>query len=122
MKIKILEEKFWGGYKDFIGLLRDEKKFNLGDDVFIGWNKDKIFRSKIIGVEIVYNDGNPYTKYKVTVPKDVFTFYDDHAELICDTIFSTVEEARQSRLKCIENKYKLEVENINKFFNQYEEF
>ncbi len=122
MKAKILKETFWGHYKDYVDLLRDEKKFNLGDDVFIGWSKDTIFKSKIIGVKIKYNDGNPYTMYKVTIPKEVFSFNADHAEMICDTIFSTVEEARQSRLKCIEHKYKLEVENINKFFNQYEEY
>ena len=48
----------------------------------------------------------------------MFNFKEDAAELICDTIFYSLEEARQSRLKCIEKKYRLEVENINKFFDR----
>lgn len=120
MKIEVLEEVYWKDYKDYVGLLRNEKVFSIGDDVFIGWAKDNIFRSKIIGIEMIYNDGNPYYVYKVTVPKEVFSFGKDHLELICDTIFSSIEEAKQSRLKCIEKKYRLELENINRFFKQYE--
>jgi hypothetical protein len=119
MRAKILKEVYWGSYQDYLGLLRDEKIFNLGDDVFIGWGKENVFKSKIIGIEIIYNDGNSYKLYKVTIPKDVFSFGFDNAELICDTIFYSLEEARQSRLKCIEKKYKLEVDNINRFFNKH---
>ena len=116
MKIKILKEDYWGHYKDYIGLLRNQKIFSIGDEVFIGWAKDNVFRSKIVGIEMKYNDGNTEYVYKVTVPKEVFNFGSEHAELICDTIFNSLEEARESRLRCIEQKYRLEVENINKFF------
>lgn len=119
--MKILKEVYWGDYKDFVGLLRDEKKFNIGDVVFIGWSKDNIFKSKIIGIEIEYNNGNPYHKYKVVVPKEIFSIQEGSCDLICDVIFNSLEEAKQSRLLCIKRKYDLEVEHINRFFKQYEQ-
>lgn len=119
MKVKILKEDYWGDHKEYIGLLRNQKKFSIEDNVFIGWAKDNVFKSKIVGIQMEYNNGNSYYIYKVTVPKGVFNFESDYAELICDRIFTSLEEARESRLKCIEKKYKLEVENINKFFDNH---
>jgi hypothetical protein len=114
----ILEYSYFNDYRIYVGNLRNQRKFNLHDDVFIGWG-EKIIKSKIVGVEFLPAENSEYS-YKVTLPKNIKTWGDnDTVSLICDHIFNSIEEAKESRLKQLENKYNLEKKNIEQYFNKY---
>lgn len=103
------------------GLLRNAKRFDVGDSVFIGYGGDCIFRAIIRGVTLDDNFENPQFIYKVQIPKELAIDEDDkYIDLICDTIFNTIEEAKSSRLTQAKRLYDLEVDNINSFFKQFE--
>jgi hypothetical protein len=114
----ILEYRYFNDYRIYVGNLRNQRKFNLHDDVFIGWG-DKLIKSKIVGVEFLPAENSEYM-YKVTLPTNIKTWDDEHtASLNCDHIFDSVEEAKESRLNQLENKYNLEKKNIEQYFNKY---
>lgn len=103
------------------GLLRNAKRFDVGDSVFIGYGGDCIFRAIIRGVTLDDNFENPQFIYKVEIPRDLAVDDDDKCrDLICDRIFNTIEEAKSSRLAQAKTLYDLEVKNINSFFKQFE--
>jgi|LauGreDrversion4_2_1035121.scaffolds.fasta_scaffold682949_3 hypothetical protein len=103
------------------GLLRNAKRFNIGDSVFIGYGDDCIFRATIRGVTLDDDFQNPEFVYKVEIPREMAIDEDDkYRDLICDKIFNTIEEAKSSRLTQAKRLYDLEVENINSFFKKFE--
>jgi hypothetical protein len=103
----------------FCGHLRNEKKFELHQEVFIQW-EGKLFRTKIFAIELPPVMNSSY-KYKVRLPEGVVNWKgDDFQELICDHIFSSIEEARKSAEKSLENTYEIAKENLESYFKQYE--
>ena len=104
----------------YLGLLRNEKRFNIGDVVFVGFG-DTIFKTRIYGVTLSDSLDAPEFTYKIELPREVAVDWDDNfIEVICDRMFNTIEEAKESALKQAEKFYKLEVDKINQFFKQYE--
>jgi hypothetical protein len=104
----------------YLGLLRNEKRFNIGDIVFVGF-VDTIFKTRIYGVTLTDSLDAPEFIYKIELPREVAVDWDDNfIEVICDRMFNTIEEAKESALKQAEKFYKLEVNKINQFFKQYE--
>lgn len=117
----IYKTTFQNHYQKYQGLLRNAKRFNVGDSVFIGYGEDCIFRATIRGVTLDDDFQNPEFIYKVEIPKEIAVDFDDnYREVICDTIFNSIEEAKASRLEQCRRMYELEVDNINGFFKQYE--
>lgn len=117
----IYKTTFQNHYQKYQGLLRNAKRFNVGDLVFIGYGDNCIFKTTIRGVTLSDDFQNPEFIYKVEIPKEIALDFDDnYREVICDTIFNTIEEAKSSRLAQAKRLYDLEVENINSFFKQFD--
>jgi hypothetical protein len=110
----------------YIGLLRNEKKFNINDNVFFAYG-EKIFRGKIVGVELLPAE-NPEYKYKVQLSEDLMPIrYTqpesvkpvEYGNLICDDIFNTVEEAKQSAIDQLKKMTELQRKEIERYFKQF---
>jgi len=120
----IYKVRFENHYDKYFGFLRNEKKFSLGDDVFIGYGKDNIFRGIIRGIELSDNL-NPEIYYKVDIPKGLVFNFEGKEEtslsLNCNYIFSSLDDAKESRIRQLNKMHKLELENIESFFNQFKD-
>jgi hypothetical protein len=110
-------------YDKYFGFLRNEKKFNIRDSVFVAYGNDNIFRGIIMGIELTDSD-NPEAIYKIEIPKGLVHGYFDNDETNikcnCDYIFSSLEEAKESRIRQANKMLDLELQNIEKFFKQFE--
>lgn len=107
----------------YFGFLRNEKKFNIRDSVFVAYGNDNIFRGIVMGVELTDSD-NPEAIYKIEIPKDLIFDFDGNdktnIKCNCDYIFYSLEEAKESRIKQANIMFDLELKNIEKFFKQFE--
>ena len=114
----------------YIGLLRNEKKFNLNDSIFFVVNGNEIARGKIVGVELP-PVSNPEYRYKIKLPKKLIKeqmddedFYKgenfDKVTLICDHIFNNIEEAKDSAMQQLEKLYQLQKSEIENYFKKWE--
>ncbi len=104
----------------YAGTLRNEKKFNINDIVFVGV-KNTIMKCRVIGVELEL-DQNPNYIYKLHIPKDAVN--DDSEvetmKITCSTIFSSLEDAKKSAIQNLQRMAKLQLSEINSFFKQFE--
>lgn len=107
---------YHSGIINFAGTLRNEKKFELFQDVFILYN-GKMHRCKIVGIVLPPID-NPDYIYTVEIPKELVDKDNERVSYQCDKIFSTLEEAKRSALKANRIKYELNRDNILKFFEE----
>jgi len=131
MNIKeIYRLNYMRNYWSYVGTLRNEKKFNLHDKVFFVVNGNDIAKGEIVGVELPPVD-NPDYKYKIKLPEELIRqrmdnddFYKgeniDKVTLKCDSIFNTVEEAKESAIKQLDKLYKLQKEEIDIYFKQWD--
>ena len=114
----------------FAGTLRNEKKFELHQNVFIE-SHGMMHQCRIVGIELPPAE-NPEFRYLIEIPKELVELLDgeyssglgmvkDRISKTCKNIFSTVEEAKQSALKELDNKYRLNKDNIERFFKRYEQ-
>ena len=120
----IYKVRFENYYDKYYGFLRNEKKFSLGDDVFIGYGNDSIFRGTIRGIELS-DDLNPEIYYKVEIPKGLVFNFDGTEEtslrLNCNYVFSSLDDAKESRIKQLNKMHALELQSIDRFFNQFKD-
>ena len=124
MEIKnIYKVSFQNSWDRYYGFLRNEKTFNIGDSVFIGYGNESIFRGIVMGVELTDNE-NPEAIYKIQIPNGLVYDFDDNEKtslkLTCKYIFNSLEDAKESRIKQSNKLHKLELESIEKFFKQFE--
>ena len=109
----------------FAGTLRNQYKFDLFENVFIMID-GKMVQCKIVGVELPPRD-NPDYVYKVELPEDVvYMGWDDdgrieRVSLTCEHIFRSIDDAKNSAYRKLDTTYKINKENIDRFFSQYEE-
>lgn len=115
----------------YVGTFRNEKRFNIEDNVFFSIGRD-IFRGRIIGIELPPTD-NPDYLYKIQIPKEIINkqlygkydgFDTDEAPkkvvLKCSSMFSTIQEAKESAIENLHRMYKLQREEIENYFKQFE--
>jgi hypothetical protein len=114
----------------FAGTLRNEKKFDLYENVFIESNGE-MFQCRIVGIELPPAE-NPEFRYLIEIPKELIELKEnesyididksskDRISRTCENIFSTIDSAKDSALLALERKYKLNKENIERFFKRYE--
>lgn len=125
-RVPYMKDKF-----SYVGLLRNEKRFNINDKVFFSINGNEIAFGRIVGVELPPVD-NPEYQYKIELPEELIRqrmefekFYEgkeiDKVTLDCESIFSTVQEAKESALKNLERMEKLQREEIERYFGQFSE-
>jgi hypothetical protein len=118
----IYKVSFQNSWDRYYGFLRNEKKFNIGDSVFIGYANESIFRGIVMGVELT-DDENPTAIYKIQIPNKLVYDFDGNEEtslkLTCKYIFNSLEDAKESRIKQSNKLHELEIENIERFFNQF---
>lgn len=118
-------------YWSYVGTLRNEKRFNLHDKIFFVVNGDEIAKGEIVGVELPPVD-NPDYMYKIQIPEELikermsnYDFYNgenlDRITLRCDSIFNTIDEAKQSAIKQLDMLYNLQKEEIERYFKQWNE-
>jgi len=114
---------FQNSWDRYYGFLRNEKTFNIGDSVFIGYGNESIFRGIVMGVELTDNE-NPEAIYKIQIPNGLVYDFDDNEKtslkLTCKYIFNSLEDAKESKIKQSNKLHKLELESIEKFFKQFE--
>jgi len=119
----IYKVSFQNSWDRYYGFLRNENKFNIGDSVFIGYANESIFRGIVMGVELT-DDENPTAIYKIQIPNGLVYDFDGNEEtslkLTCKYIFNSLEDAKESRIKQSNKLHELELENIERFFNQFE--
>lgn len=130
MNIKeIYRLNYMRNYWSYVGTLRNEKKFNLHDKVFFVVNGNEIAKGEIVGVELPPVDNSEY-KYKIKLPEELIRqrmdyddFYKgeniDKVTLTCGSIFNTVKEAKESAIKQLDKLYKLQKEDIDRYFEQW---
>ena len=115
----------------YVGLLRNEKRFNINDKVFFSINRNEIAYGRIVGVELPPVD-NPEYQYKIELPEELIRqrmnreeFYEgkdiDKVTLDCESIFYTIQEAKESALENLERMAKLQREQIERYFGQFAE-
>lgn len=113
----------------YVGLIRNEKKFNINDKVFFAINGNEISFGRIVGVELPPID-NPEYQYKIQLPEELIrermAFKDfnegqgiDSVVLNCDSIFSSIKEAEESAKRNLERMYTLQMEEITRYFSQF---
>ena len=120
----IYKVRFENYYDKYYGFLRNEKKFSLGDDVFVSYGDNSIFRGQIRGIELS-DDLNPEIYYKIEIPKGlVFDLYgkeNTSLRLNCNYVFSSLDDAKESRIKQLNKMHALELQSIDLFFNQFKD-
>lgn len=114
--IDIEQYVYHGNTIRFAGTLRNEKEFELFQDVFI-LHDNKMYQCKIVGKELPPKS-NPEFIYKIELPKELIE--ENRISRTCKNIFSSIEEAKESALSHLEMMYNLNKTNILEFFNQYE--
>jgi hypothetical protein len=134
MKNRIVKIETYPIYKDWIqfaGTLRNEKRFELNQNIFIQ-SRGAMYQCKIVGIELPPAE-NPEYKYLIELPKELIELKEnesyididknskDRISLTCENIFSTIDDAKESALEALERKYKLNKENIERFFKTYEQ-
>ena len=107
------------------GLLRNEKVFGIGETVFFSINGgDDISYGIIKGIELTDNE-NPEFIYKIRFSRDLIGFVDDtnlhEVTIICDKIFRSIDEAKESALKNLERMHRLQLNQINSYFDKLKE-
>jgi hypothetical protein len=112
----------------YVGLLRNEKQFNIHDKVFFVINGNEIAKGKIVGVELPIAE-NPEYSYKVEIAEDWIREKNEWKELTqtaleimtldCESIFGTIKEAKESATENLERMYKLQKEEIDRYFEQF---
>ena len=114
-KVNYMKDKF-----SYVGLLRNEKKFNLNDNVFFSFDSNEISYGKIVGVELLPAE-NPEYKYKIELAEGLIKLDKNNviSNLICNNIFNTIEEAKESAIKNLERMAKLQKEEIDRYFNRF---
>lgn len=110
--------RYHSGIINFAGTLRNEKKFELFQNVFIKYG-DKMCQCKIVGVVLPPHD-NPDYIYTVEIPEEFVEDNDARLLYKCDKIFSSIEEAKASAMRENDIRYKLNKEVIERFFDRYE--
>ena len=125
--VKIETYKTFSNNIEFAGTLRNEKKFQMLQKVFILCD-EAMYQCRIIGVELP-PASNPEYIYKIELPQELIEKRDgesyiqygekDRVSRTCEDIFSTIEEAEESAFKKLDSYYKLNKENITKFFERY---
>lgn len=127
---KIYRVRYMKNHFSYVGLLRNEKRFNINDIVFFSINNHDISCGKIVGVELPPIN-NPEYYYKIELPEvlirqnmDVDKFSEgkelNKVELICDHIFNSIQEAKESAITNLNRMEELQREEIESYFSQFE--
>ena len=112
----------------YAGCLINEKRFNIDDQVFFSTNGHKIARGKIVGIKKIFYANNPEYLYEVEIPEEFISMSDPYykdkklsdIEISCKDIFFSLEEAKESAIKNLNSMAKLQMEQIEKYFKQFE--
>lgn len=109
---------------EFVGSIRNERQFNLGDKVFFRINEDQYSFGRIVGIELLPTD-NPEYKYKITVPKslvnDSIKDYTKYDNVTCERIYFDISEAKNNAIDDLNKRYNLDMGNLNRYFDQFSE-
>ena len=116
--ITLDQRTFFPDQFGYVGLLRNEKKFDLNEKVFFVHDGNKISFGSVIGIQLTDNQ-NPDYIYTLKFGRVV----EDNThkpKLKCKHIFRSIEEAKDSAMKNLEKSYRLQKQEIERYFNQFE--
>jgi hypothetical protein len=126
--VKIQTYKTHSNNVEFAGTLRNEKKFQMLQKVFILCD-EVMYQCRVIGIELP-PASNPEYIYKIELPQELIEKREgesyiqygekDRVSRTCKDIFGTIEEAKESALRKLDHYYELNKENIEKFFENHE--
>jgi len=127
--VKIQTYPTHSGTVAFAGTLRNEKRFEMRERVFIQ-SGGTMHQCTIVGVELP-PASNPEYIYKIELPKELIEKNEgetyvpnelkDRVSLTCEHIFRTTKEARISAVKEADMKHRLNIQAIDRFFKQFED-
>ena len=99
---------------EYRGTLRNERKFNMFDNVFVAV-ANKIIVAQVVGIESTVSY-NPDFIYKLRLPEGILE--KNTIELDCKLIFNSLEEAKESAIKQLETMTNIWHDDIDRFFSQ----
>ena len=114
----------------FVGTLRNAKRFTLHENVFFAYGDNgSIARGVIVGIECMAIPNSDYI-YKIKVPEALINeqlgypskIDDEHLKsftMTCDEIFSSVSDAKHSATDELEKMYRLQKREIDNYFDSY---
>lgn len=131
---EIYKTSYMRGQFAYVGTLRNAKKFSINENIFYAYGQ-RIIKGVICGVELP-PDENPEYRYKVMLPEEIVREsvrkHEDNPDwysvdyeipktliLTCDRVFKSIQEARESAEKNLQNLYELEKKEIESYFNQF---
>ena len=128
---RVLDIRAYRGHSstiNFAGTLRNERKFELFQNVFIK-SGECMYQCKVVGIELPPTD-NPSYIYKLELPRELIEIRegeswipDDAKEResrTCESIFGSIKEAKESALRKLNSDYELSKNKIDSFFAKYE--
>ncbi|MCP4991565.1 MAG: hypothetical protein GY928_37555 [Colwellia sp.] len=103
----------------YVGTLRNAKRFDVYQEVYfaLGKNERAVYKGKIVGIEAM-PEMNPTFMYKIQVLDN--PDYNDLSdiEMDCTTIFDSLERAKESAIKGLDNAYELAKREIERYFDK----
>ena len=114
------------GKFEYRGTFRNKYKFDLYEKVYFTtnrYNSAMLAIGIIVGIQTSVSD-NPENLYTIQLTEDCLNEQNPDNEtsfkdIICDTIFRTKEEAKQSALEQIKRNFELSKEAIEYFFDNH---
>jgi len=113
------EETYFRSNFNYNGTLRNEFRFDIGDNIFFSpIGENAIYRGEIYGVEKT-NDINPGYIYKIYFSENPYNQIKGKTEVKCDRIFRNIEDAKKSAKSNLLANFKLQRDSIERYFNQF---
>lgn len=106
----------------YIGTLRNERKFNINDNVYFSPDDKTIAKGVIVGIELLPYE-NPEYIYKISLPWQLVKQtpkIDVYENIECKHIFNNLEEAKESAIKQSNLMHKLQLQEIENYFKQFD--
>lgn len=113
----VVEVRLPYGNLGYRGTLRNETKFNIDDNVFLG-TSDKIIRAVIVGVEKTTSENPDYIYTLEVTGYGASNSFKSSAK--CDRIFRTLEDAKKSVYENLELQYSIKLKELDRYFAQFE--
>lgn len=112
--------QYWKDKFSYCGTLRNQRVFNINDSVFANIRGNEIIKCRVIGVELTISD-NPDYIYKLEIPEEAVVDFNHNIvdSVMCDRIFNTIEEARESAIDNNKRMSSLQHRQINNYFSQF---
>lgn len=124
----IIEVRRYKNHTSMTGTLRNQRRFNINDEVWLASYSNEIlfFRAIVTGVWLS-KDENPDYLYEVIIPKSVASKAITHNlklegekrdSIKCDRLFESIEQATEESIKRLRDIYNIDMEAMISTFDR----